>query len=57
MGEIVNLNKFRKARSKQRDTAVAAENRIRFGQTKETKAEALHNVDKAKLDLDGKQLD
>ncbi|HWK45993.1 MAG TPA: DUF4169 family protein [Stellaceae bacterium] len=57
MGEIVNLNKFRKAQSKQRETATADENRVRFGQSKETKADLRRTIEKAKADLDGKQVD
>jgi hypothetical protein len=57
MGEVVNLNKFQKANAKRRQEIAAAENRARFGRTKEAKSKTLKDADKAKSDLDGKRLD
>jgi hypothetical protein len=57
MGDVVNLNKIRKARDKRDAEARAAENRIRFGQSKTGATKARKEADKAKSDLDGKRLD
>lgn len=38
MGELVNLNRARKARDRAADRAQAIENRARFGQSKTDKA-------------------
>ncbi|MEA2757201.1 MAG: hypothetical protein QOJ54_3490 [Aliidongia sp.] len=57
MGEIVNLNKFRKARDKQEAAARTAENRTRFGQSKTQRSKIRKETDKAAGDLDNKQLD
>lgn len=37
MAEIVNLNRYRKAREKERAKTAAEENRVRFGRTKSEK--------------------
>ena len=34
MGDVINLNRFRKTRAKSKETRKAEENRIRFGRTK-----------------------
>jgi hypothetical protein len=57
MGDVVNLNKFRKARKKLQAAGQAAENRTRFGQPKEILVKTRKEEDQAKRDLDGKQLD
>ena len=57
MGDLVNLNKFRKARDKRDAEARAAENRIRFGQSMLGQSKARKEADKAKSDLDDKRLD
>ena len=54
--EIVNLNKFRKAREKAEDEKRAEQNRVRFGRTKaekETVAQVERIKDRA---LDGAEL-
>ncbi|MCW4462306.1 DUF4169 family protein [Sphingomonas sp. BT-65] len=38
MGEVVNLNKMRKAKAKTASAAKAVENRAKFGRTKAEKA-------------------
>ena len=50
--EIVNLRRARKAKARARDEAAAAENRIRFGRTKEERrsVEALATLDKRRLE-------
>lgn len=57
MGDVVNLNKFRKGRGKRSAEARAAENRIRFGQPKDQLTKVLKEAAKAKSDLDKKRLD
>lgn len=57
MAEIVNLNKFRKARQRAEKERRAAQNRSRYGQSKEAR-----NAERAERDtevhrLDGKKLD
>ena len=60
MAEIVNLRQARKARKRAQDQQAAAENRARFGETKELRtlrlreAERLdHQVDQARRDPAG----
>jgi len=57
MGEIVNLNKVRKARIRAAEQVQAAENRVRYGRPKSVRAEA--RSDKTRLDqqLDGNRLE
>jgi Domain of unknown function (DUF4169) len=57
MGDVVNLNKFRKTRGKRDAAARAAENRIRFGQPKDQLSKARKEAEKAESDLDSKRLD
>jgi len=57
MGDVVNLNKFRKARDAQADAAKAAENRQRFGRTKPVKAKTRQEIEQANREFDGKRLD
>jgi len=57
MGDVVNLNKFRKARERQTAESLAAENRVRFGQSKDVKAKLRTEAEQAKKDLDGKRVD
>ena len=57
MGDVVNLNKFRKARDRRTAEDQAAENRARFGQSKDVKAKLRTEADQTQKDLDGKRLD
>jgi hypothetical protein len=57
MGDIVNLNKARKARAKEDAAARTAENRIRFGRPKAQSVKALKEARQAAGALDGKRLD
>jgi len=52
MGDIVNLNRARKARIHAAQESSAAENRVRFGRTKEDKA-----LDKARAEQAAQRLD
>ena len=57
MGDVVNLNKFRKARDRKTAEDQAAENRTRFGQPKDVKAKLRTEADQTQKDLHGKRLD
>jgi hypothetical protein len=57
MGDVVNLNKFRKARDRRTAGEQATENRVRFGQPKDVKAKARSDAEQTQKDLDGKRLD
>lgn len=57
MAELVNLNRYRKAKMKEAAGRRAEENRAKHGVAK-TKREAIERErDKLKSELDGKQLD
>ena len=53
MGEVVNLNKARKARDKAAAKDQAHENRARFGRSKGQKTLERREADKAERSLDG----
>jgi len=55
MGDVVNLNRFRKRRARDDDERQAAENRVRFGRTKAEREKASRTADKAAKDLEGKR--
>lgn len=57
MGEIVNLNRVRKAKAKAEREVQAAENRVRFGQTKEQKKQRAMEEEAAKRQLDGHKVE
>ncbi len=57
MGDVVNLNKFRKARDRKTADDQAAENRVRFGLPKDLKSKARTDAEQTQKDLDGKRLD
>jgi hypothetical protein len=57
MGDIVNLNKYRKNRDKAAADRQAAENRVRSGQSKPTKIRQRIETDRNEAELDGKKLD
>jgi len=56
MGDVVNLNRFRKARAKAGAEKQAAENRVSFGRSKVEKLQETHERDRSDQDLDGKKL-
>jgi len=56
-GEIINLNKARKARDKAAKTKEAAHNRVAFGRDKGEKAKALSIAEKLKQALDAAKRD
>lgn len=57
MTDLVNLNRFRKAKAKADSKATAAENRVRFGQTKSDQTRIEAEREKAERDLDGSKRD
>lgn len=57
MAEIVNLNRFRKAKAKAESEEKARHNRIAFGRTRAQKDQERQARDKAAAELDGKSLD
>ena len=57
MGDIVNLNKYRKRQQRVEQTRQAAENRVRFGRNKSERANNQAQQDRRAKDIDGKRLD
>jgi hypothetical protein len=57
MGDVVNLNKFRKARERDAKARTAEENRVRSGRTKETRVQDEDEAKRAEEALDDKKLD
>ena len=57
MGDVVNLNKFRKQQRRSDKEKQAAENRTRFGLNKMQKKEIRDKAEKAEKELSGKKLD
>lgn len=55
MAELINLNRARKARAKAETKTQAAENRVRFGQTKGQKSAASLDAERTRRDLDEKK--
>lgn len=57
VAELINLNKARKARAKVEGKATAAQNRVRFGQSKAERIARDVEGAKAGRDLDGHKRD
>lgn len=57
MGEIVNLNQYRKKREKEEKNRRGAENRARSGRRKGDRMGARFEADQREADLDGKRLE
>lgn len=57
MADIINLNKYRKARKRAEEAADAAGNRVRHGRTKAEKARTLTDVVRSGRELDDKRID
>ena len=55
MAELINFNRAKKAKVRANGKAQAAENRVRFGQTKGQKTVAKLDAEKARRELDGKK--
>lgn len=56
MAEIVNLNRYRKARKKERAQTAAEENRVRFGRSKAEKRADADEQDRNDRKIDGARL-
>ncbi len=57
MAEVINLNRFRKARKQAEDTGRAAVNRVRFGRDKAEKDRDKVERDHENRELEDKKLD
>ncbi len=56
MGDVINLNQYRKRRERSKSQRRAAENRARNGRTKEETARERREAGQASAKLDDKQL-
>ena len=57
MGEVISLNRYRKNRERRVLEAQAAENRVRFGRTKDERFRDNVEEVRRQSDLDSKELD
>lgn len=57
MGDIVNLNRFRKQRDRDEKARTAATNRAKHGRTKEEKAHEDAEAERRDKDLDNKHIE
>jgi hypothetical protein len=57
MGDVVNLNRFRKQRQRLEDANTAASNRAKFGRNRAERSGARSELKRKSRDLDGKRLD
>lgn len=57
MAELINLNRAKKAKARAADKAQAAENRVRFGQTKGAKAASKLEAERARREFEGRKRD
>lgn len=57
MAEVINLNRYRKAKQRSEGGRKAEENRVKFGRTKAERDTAKSEAEKREADHDGKRLD
>ena len=57
MGNIVNLNQFRKRRERDSKEARAQRNRVTSGQAKSDRDTLRHEIEQRRRELDGKRFD
>jgi len=57
MGDIVNLNQFRKRRERELKEARAQDKRFKSGTTKADRVSLRREIDKRRRELDGKRFD
>jgi len=57
MGDIVNLNKYRKQRRRSDHAKQGAENRVRFGRSKPERTRTRSEQERRRGELEGKRLD
>lgn len=55
MGDVVNLNRYRKAQARAERERQAEENRVRFGRPKAETQARRRDEERAQRDLDGKK--
>lgn len=55
MAELINFNRAKKARVRAEGKSQAAENRVRFGQTKAEKTTTKLNAERDRRELEGKK--
>lgn len=57
MGDVISLNRFRKAKERAEAARKAEENRVRHGRTRAEKEGARHEQERQDAALDGKRLE
>lgn len=57
MGNIINLNQFRKRRARDEKARKASENRTRHGRTKDQREAESRDVEAAKKELEAKRIE
>ena len=57
MAEIVNLKNFRKSRARAESEAKAAENRVRFGRTRDERDRKAFEEQRARRELEGNKIE
>ena len=56
MGDVVNLNQFRKKQDRKKAEELARNNRVRFGRNSQQKKQDKDQIQRGKTDLDQKKL-
>ncbi len=56
MGDVINLNRYRKAKARAEKERLAAENRVRHGRTRADEKVTKAEQDRGAAELDGKRL-
>mgnify|MGYP003142728390 FL=1 len=56
MGDVVNLNQFRKKQGRKKAEELARNNRVRFGRTSQQKKQEKDQIQRGKTTLDQKKL-
>ena len=57
MGDVINLNRYRKAKARAEKEQKAEANRVRNGRTRTEKQAVQRELDRQATELDGKRLD
>jgi hypothetical protein len=57
MGDVVNLNQFRKRKSRDLAAKRASENRVRFGTSKGEREKTRRETEKTRKELDDKRIE
>ena len=56
MGDVINLNQYRKAKARAEKEKAAAENRVRHGRTRVEEQTTQRELTRQAVELDGKRL-